>query len=63
MSGMNFTAIVGLDSVKQALLLLAVDPALRGCAMSASVGAGKSTLARAFAAGRRAICDAAVERD
>jgi magnesium chelatase subunit D len=47
---MTFTDIVGLDLVKQALLLLAVDPGLRGCAMSASIGAGKSMLARTFAA-------------
>ncbi len=45
-----FSAIAGLDAVKQALLLLAVDPALGGCVMSAPVGSGKSTLARAFAA-------------
>lgn len=47
---MNFTDIVGLDTAKQALLLLAVDPSLGGCAMAAPVGSGKSTLARAFAA-------------
>jgi magnesium chelatase subunit D len=47
---MQFTDIVGLDAVKQALLLLAVDPTLGGCAMAAPVGAGKSTLARAYAA-------------
>lgn len=47
---MEFTDIVGLDIVKQALLLLAVDPSLGGCAMAAPVGSGKSTLARAYAA-------------
>jgi magnesium chelatase subunit D len=45
-----FTSIVGLDAAKQALLLLAVNPALGGAAMAATVGSGKSTLARAFAA-------------
>ena len=47
---MNWSQIVGLDSAKQALLLLAVDPRLGGVAMAATVGSGKSTLARAFAA-------------
>ncbi len=47
---MNWSDIVGLDSAKQALLLLAVDPSLGGVAMAAAVGSGKSTLARAFAA-------------
>lgn len=45
-----FTTIVGLEAAKQALLLLAVNPALAGVAMAAPVGSGKSTLARAFAA-------------
>ncbi len=47
---MNWSDIVGLDSAKQALLLLAVDPRLGGVVMAATVGSGKSTLARAFAA-------------
>jgi magnesium chelatase subunit D len=47
---MNWSQIVGLDSAKQALLLLAVEPRLGGVAMAAGVGSGKSTLARAFAA-------------
>ncbi|GIV85847.1 MAG: magnesium-chelatase 67 kDa subunit [Candidatus Roseilinea sp.] len=45
-----FTDIVGLEAAKQALLLLAVNPALAGVAIAATVGSGKSTLARAFAA-------------
>ncbi len=45
-----FTAIVGLDAAKQALLMLAVNPALAGAVIAAPVGSGKSTLARAFAA-------------
>jgi magnesium chelatase subunit D len=47
---MRFTDVCGLDSVKHALLLLAVDPLLGGCVMAAPAGSGKSTLARAFAA-------------
>ncbi len=47
---LTFTAIVGLETAKQALLLLAVNPALAGVAIAATVGSGKSTLARAFAA-------------
>ncbi len=45
----SFTSLVGLDTAKQALLLLAVNPALAGVAMAATVGSGKSTLARAYA--------------
>ncbi len=44
-----FTQIVGLEAAQQALLLLAVNPALKGAAIAATVGSGKSTLARAFA--------------
>jgi len=44
-----FTDIVGMDLAKQALMLLAVDPSLGGVVIPAAVGAGKSTLARAFA--------------
>lgn len=47
---LTFTTIVGLETAKQALLLLAVNPALAGVAIAATVGSGKSTLARAFAA-------------
>ncbi|MFC1463858.1 MAG: magnesium chelatase ATPase subunit D [Candidatus Brachytrichaceae bacterium NZ_4S206] len=47
---LTFTDIVGLETAKQALLLLAVNPALAGVAIAATVGSGKSTLARAFAA-------------
>jgi magnesium chelatase subunit D len=46
---LTFSQIVGLDSAKQALLLLAVDSTLGGVAISAKVGSGKSALARAFA--------------
>ena len=45
----SFTSLVGLDTAKQALLLLAVNPALTGVCIAATVGSGKSTLARAFA--------------
>ncbi len=44
-----FTAIVGLEAARQALLLLAVDPALSGVAIGAGAGTGKSALVRAFA--------------
>ncbi|MDW8350673.1 MAG: magnesium chelatase ATPase subunit D [Anaerolineae bacterium] len=47
---LTFADIVGLDTAKQALLLLAVNPALAGVTFAATVGSGKSTLARAFAA-------------
>jgi ABC-type glutathione transport system ATPase component len=38
-----------MDLAKQALMLLAVDPALGGVVIPSAVGSGKSTLARAFA--------------
>ncbi len=44
-----FSALVGLDAGRQALLLLAVDPGLGGVVIAAGVGTGKSTLVRAFA--------------
>jgi magnesium chelatase subunit D len=44
-----FSALVGMDTARQALLLLAVDPALGGVVIAAGVGTGKSSLARAFA--------------
>lgn len=44
-----FSALVGLDTARQALLLLAVDPGLCGVVIAAGVGTGKSTLARSFA--------------
>ncbi|OAN45089.1 magnesium chelatase ATPase subunit D [Chloroflexus islandicus] len=44
-----FTAIVGLETARQALLLLAVDPMLAGVAIGAGAGTGKSALVRAFA--------------
>ncbi len=47
---LDFTNIVGLETARQALLLLAVNPALGGAAIAARVGSGKSTLVRAFAA-------------
>jgi magnesium chelatase subunit D len=48
-STLPFSALVGLDAARQALLLLAVDPALGGAVIAAGVGTGKSSLARAFA--------------
>lgn len=44
-----FTAVVGHTAAKRALLLLAVEPALRGALIASESGSGKSTLARAFA--------------
>ncbi len=46
---LRFPEIIGMDLARQALLMLAVDPALGGVALPAAVGSGKSTLARAFA--------------
>jgi magnesium chelatase subunit D len=43
-----FPAIVGLDRVKKALLLLATDPGLRGVILAAGAGKGKSIIARSF---------------
>lgn len=44
-----FTRLVGLETAQQALLLLAVHPALAGAAIAAPPGSGKSALVRAFA--------------
>lgn len=44
-----FPALVGLEAAQQALLLLAVEPALGGVAIAAPAGTGKSSLARGFA--------------
>ncbi len=49
MTTLAFSALVGLDTARQALLLLAVDPGLGGVVIAAGVGTGKSTLARSFA--------------
>lgn len=48
-AALPFSALVGLDAGRQALLLLAVDPGLGGVVIAAGVGTGKSTLVRAFA--------------
>ncbi|MBU6334387.1 MAG: magnesium chelatase ATPase subunit D [Chloroflexi bacterium] len=45
-----FPALVGIELAQQALLLLAVDPGLRGVALAAAAGSGKSTLARGYRA-------------
>jgi magnesium chelatase subunit D len=44
-----FGSIVGLDESKRALLLLAVEPRLRGALILGVAGSGKTTLGRAFA--------------
>src|SRR4051794_2694015 len=46
-------ALVGLEAAQQALLLLAVEPELRGLVLAAPAGTGKSSLAR----GLRALLD------
>lgn len=57
MQTLSFSALVGLDTARQALLLLAVDPGLGGVVIGAGVGTGKSTLARSFATLLRAADD------
>lgn len=59
MQTLSFSALVGLDTARQALLLLAVDPGLGGVVIGAGVGTGKSTLARSFATLLRAADDGA----
>lgn len=44
-----FAAVAGQGAAKHALLLLAIEPELRGALIASESGAGKSTLARAFA--------------
>jgi magnesium chelatase subunit D len=44
-----FTAIIGCEAAKRALLLLAIDPGLKGVLIGAATGSAKSTLARSFA--------------
>jgi magnesium chelatase subunit D len=43
-----FAAVAGLDLAKHALLLLAVEPRLKGVLIGAPAGTGKTTLARSF---------------
>ncbi len=47
--GYPFSAVVGQDSLKLALLLVAVDPAIGGLLIVGERGSGKSTLARGVA--------------
>lgn len=41
-----FPALIGLEQAQQALLLLAIEPRLRGVVLAAGAGTGKSSLAR-----------------
>lgn len=50
MTTLPFPALVGLETAQQALLLLAVEPQLRGLVLSAPVGTGKSSLVRSLQA-------------
>ncbi len=43
-----FAAVAGLDLAKHALLLLAIEPRLKGVLIGAPAGSGKTTLARSF---------------
>ncbi|MEJ2199626.1 MAG: ATP-binding protein, partial [Desulfuromonadaceae bacterium] len=45
-----FSAIIGQDAMKTALLINAVDPAIGGVLIRGQKGTGKSTAARALAA-------------
>src|SRR6266567_3587345 len=46
--GYPFAAVVGHRTVKQALLLLAIEPRLKGALIASENGSAKNTLARAF---------------
>ncbi|NJO84201.1 MAG: AAA domain-containing protein, partial [Blastochloris sp.] len=54
-TSLPFPALVAVEHAQQALLLLAVEPRLRGVVFAAAAGTGKSTLAR----GVRALLDPA----
>ena len=49
MARFPFSAIVGQDEMKQALLIAAIDPSIGGVMVFGDRGTGKSTAARALA--------------
>ena len=50
MTGLPFTAVVGADEAKLALLLAAIDPSIGGVLLRGEKGSAKTTLARGLAA-------------
>ena len=50
MTGLPFTAVVGHDDVRRALLLAAIDPGLGGVLLTGEKGTAKTTLVRGLAA-------------
>ena len=50
MSGLPFTAVVGHEDIRRALILGAVDPGLGGVLLTGEKGTAKTTLVRGLAA-------------
>ena len=48
MSGLPFTAVVGQDDARLALLLGAIDPGIGGVLLTGEKGTAKTTLVRAL---------------
>jgi magnesium chelatase subunit D len=47
-SAFPFAAVVGMDAAREALMLLAIDPGLKGALIASGAGAAKTLLARSF---------------